>query len=406
MSESEKPSSYLIYIQGGGEMGELIRAYDWSRTSPGTPENWPLALKISIGMVLSSPFPMHITWGKEFIQLYNDAYRPILGTSKHPHALGSPIMDSFPEIWSTIGPMFEGVMQGKAVRYPDFKLFLNRNGYMEECYFDFAYSPIIDENGDISGVLTNVIETTEKIHSRNKIYETLNKLAEREARLRYMLADAPVSIAVLKGKDFVVETVNAKMLEAWGKTIEIIGKPLLQAIPELAGQEFLTILEKVYTEGQPYYGKESRAMLEHNNKMQEVFFTYVYHPLKNDKNKTTSIMVVANVVTEQIKARQQVENSAARFQSLINAIPQIAWTNKPDGEVDFYNQRWYDYTGLNFEQTRAWGWKTVIQPDDLEYNLISYQTILNSNKEGKFEVREKRADGDYRWHLINLQPVF
>jgi PAS domain S-box-containing protein len=146
-------------------------------------------------------------------------------------------------------------------------------------------------------------------------------------------------------------------------------------------------------------------MLEHNNKMQEVFFTYVYHPLKNDKNKTTSIMVVANVVTEQVKARQQVENSAARFQSLINAIPQIAWTNKPDGEVDFYNQRWYDYTGLNFEQTRAWGWKTVIHPDDLEYNLISYQTILNSNKEGKFEVREKRADGDYRWHLINLQPV-
>lgn len=143
-------------------MGKLIRAHDWSSTPLGPPATWPTALKISIGIMLQFPFPMHIAWGDRFIQLYNDGYRPLLGHSKHPEALGNPIWESFPEIWDTVGPMFYGVMRGTAVRFRDFKLFLDRNGYKEECYFDFAYSTIMDEDGVICGVLTNEIETTER----------------------------------------------------------------------------------------------------------------------------------------------------------------------------------------------------------------------------------------------------
>ena len=150
------------FLEGGGEMGQLIRALDWSATPLGSPETWPAALKIQVGVMLRSPFPMHITWGEQFIQLYNNGYRPLLGNLKHPKALGIPIWESFPEIWDTVGPMFYGVMAGKAVRFHDFKIFLDRNGFMEECYFDFAYSPIIDEMGIIGGVLTNEIETTER----------------------------------------------------------------------------------------------------------------------------------------------------------------------------------------------------------------------------------------------------
>jgi two-component system sensor histidine kinase VicK len=150
------------FLKEGGEMGELIRAFDWTSTPLGSPQGWPAALKIQVAIMLRSPFPMHITWSDQFIQLYNDGYRPLLGNFKHPKALGSPIWASFPEIWDTIGPMFSDVMDGKAFRFPDFKLYLDRNGYMEECYFDFAYSPIVDENGVIGGVLTNEIETTQR----------------------------------------------------------------------------------------------------------------------------------------------------------------------------------------------------------------------------------------------------
>jgi two-component system sensor histidine kinase VicK len=197
MPEAE-PSQNPVYpfLQGGGEMGELIRAFDWSTHPLGIPDQWPAALKIAIGMVLGSPFPMHITWGGQFIQLYNDGYRPVLGALKHPKALGNPIYDSFPEIWDTVGPMFHGVMEGKAVRFPDFKLYLDRNGFSEECYFDFAYSPIRDENGIIQGVLTNEIETTEKVISHRELATRANELAESEERFRTMAEGSDILIAV------------------------------------------------------------------------------------------------------------------------------------------------------------------------------------------------------------------
>jgi two-component system sensor histidine kinase VicK len=174
-----KNKSKIPFLSEGGEMGQLIRDFDWSLTPLGPPEEWPAALKIAVGTMMRSPFPMHITWGPEYIQLYNDGYRPTLGDFKHPRALGCPIWKSFPEIWDTIGPMFHGVMEGKAVRFSDLKLYLNRNGFSEECYFDFAYSPIIDEEGLIGGVLTNVLETTEKrlheIHNA-QLTERLNAI--------------------------------------------------------------------------------------------------------------------------------------------------------------------------------------------------------------------------------------
>lgn len=217
--ETENPYPFL---QGGGEMGELIRAYDWSNNKLGSPGNWPAALKIAIGMVLGSPFPMHITWGEQFIQLYNDGYRPVLGALKHPKALGNPIYDSFPEIWDTVGPMFHSVMEGKAVRFPDFKLYLDRNGFSEECYFDFAYSPIRDENGIIQGVLTNEIETTEKVISHRELETRANELAESEERFRTMAEGSDILIAVGD------ETSNATYFsKAW---VELTGRSMAELL--------------------------------------------------------------------------------------------------------------------------------------------------------------------------------
>ncbi len=143
-------------------MGELIRAKDWSKTSLGDPSNWPQSLRTMVAMMLENPFGMYIAWGKEYSQLYNDGYRPILGANKHPSALGIGTHQTFSEIWHIIGPMFDGVMKGKAVGFPDFMLRLNRNGFEEECYFDFSYSPIRKDDGEVGGVLVTVIETTEK----------------------------------------------------------------------------------------------------------------------------------------------------------------------------------------------------------------------------------------------------
>lgn len=143
-------------------MGSLIRAKDWSKSPLGDPAEWPQSLKTTVAIMLNNPFGMYIAWGDEYTQLYNDGYRPILGATKHPQAIGISTRETFKEIWHIIGAMFDGVMKGNAVGFPDFMLPLERNGYVEECYFDFAYSPIMKNDGKVGGVLVTVIETTDK----------------------------------------------------------------------------------------------------------------------------------------------------------------------------------------------------------------------------------------------------
>ncbi|WGQ10662.1 PAS domain-containing sensor histidine kinase [Pedobacter gandavensis] len=402
-----KSESYHKYLVDGGEMGELIRNYNWSANQLGHPSTWSQSLLTTLSIILKSKFPMFLWWGPDLIQFYNDAYRPSLGNSgKHPRALGQKGEECWPEIWRVIKPMIYQVLTGgDAVWHEDSLIPIFRNGKLEDVYWTFCYSQVNDHTGGSGGVLVTCYETTAKIKSEIQIYETLTRLAEREARLRYMLADAPVAIAVLKGRELIIETANDKVLEVWGKTVDVIGKPLHIAIPELKGQDFLQILDLVFSTGQPYQGKEEKAILERSAKLQEVYFNFVYHPLKNSHGETTSIMIVANDITEQVNARRQVENSEKRFKALINAISQIAMTNTPGGEMNYFNRRWYDYTGLSEKDLYKGRWLKAIHQDDLLETIKKYDAIRSGVEGGEFENRYLRADGVYRWHLNRMEPL-
>ena len=123
-------------------MGALMRSIDWSRTAVGPVSSWPQSLRTALSILLETGFPMYIAWGPEYTQFYNDGYRPILGSTKHPGAMGASTRETFAEIWDIIGPMFAGVMQGTPTTVVDFMLPLDRHGFTEECYFIFSYSPI------------------------------------------------------------------------------------------------------------------------------------------------------------------------------------------------------------------------------------------------------------------------
>jgi two-component system sensor histidine kinase VicK len=105
---------FPTFLQNGGQMGELIRSVNWTANALDAPENWPPALKVSVGMMLWSKFPALICWGPNYIQLYNDAFRPINGKTKHPQAMGGSAKNTYAEVWDTIGPMFEDVMRGES----------------------------------------------------------------------------------------------------------------------------------------------------------------------------------------------------------------------------------------------------------------------------------------------------
>jgi signal transduction histidine kinase/DNA-binding response OmpR family regulator len=166
------------FLQGGGEMGALMRSIDWSKTAVGPVETWPQSLRTALSILLETGFPMYIAWGPAFTQFYNDGYRPILGSTKHPAAMGASTRETFAEIWHIIGPMFDGVMRGTATNVYDFLLPLDRHGFAEECYFIYSYSPIRQENGEVGGVLVTVTETTQRVLGERRL-KTSQALAAR-----------------------------------------------------------------------------------------------------------------------------------------------------------------------------------------------------------------------------------
>ncbi|MBC7759462.1 MAG: PAS domain S-box protein, partial [Phormidesmis sp. FL-bin-119] len=105
------------------------------------------------------------------------------------------------------------------------------------------------------------------------------------------------------------------------------------------------------------------------------------------------------------KRTMALAQSELRFRNMMETIPQIAWTNTVEGEAVFYNQRWFDYTGLDRKRSKKWGLETVIHPDDLKNARDQYELIRKTNNGGEFQIRGKRADGFYRWHLIRLMPI-
>lgn len=142
----------------------MLRSKDWSTTSLGHPSTWPETLRLQLNICFESAFPIAVWWGPELIQFYNDGYRPILGATKHPQAFGRPARETWPDIWPTIGAMVEQVVhQGIAVKGEDMPLVLERNGYPELCHFTFSYSPIRAISGQIDGMFTAAVETSERV---------------------------------------------------------------------------------------------------------------------------------------------------------------------------------------------------------------------------------------------------
>lgn len=171
-------------LSSDGEMGALVRELDWSKTPIGPVEAWPQSLQTAVSICLFSRFPMLIFWGPEYIKIYNDAYRPILGASKHPRALGQSGKIIWAEIWHIIGPMLESVYaQGKPTWSDDEMLPMDRNGFVEETYFTFSYSPIMDESAGIGGVLTVTTETTKQVLGERRL-KTLHDLSKESSESR------------------------------------------------------------------------------------------------------------------------------------------------------------------------------------------------------------------------------
>ncbi|MFC4143503.1 ATP-binding protein [Pedobacter mendelii] len=302
-------------LRAGGEMGELTRSFDWSKTPLGAVGLWPQSLLTLLNVVLNSKFPMFLWWGPELIQFYNDAYRPSLGfEGKHPRALGQRGEECWPETWPVIKPMIDQVLSGgESIWHEDQLIPIFRNNKLEDVYWTFSYTRVEDEMGDPAGVLVICNETTNTVKNIKTVTGANEKLsiAQLQAegqrdRFNRFFMEAPVGICILDGANLVFELVNPLYQQLFPGR-KLMGKALLHAIPEIKGQPIWEILQEVFQTGKTYEGKELLIPLAkyENGPIEDRYFNFIYQARTDAQNESDGILVFVIEVTDMILSKQE-----------------------------------------------------------------------------------------------------
>lgn len=323
-----KQEEGLEFLKGGGEAGELIRSKDWSTSVVGTPDKWPGNLRIAISILLNSKFPMFVWWGPDLITFYNDAYIPIAG-EKHPAAIGQSGYNVWAEIWDVVGPLADKVMnEGASTWSEDQVLYMNRHGYVEETYFTFSYSPLLDESGKVSGVFCACTETTGNVLATRKIQKS-------EQNLRNTILQAPVAMCILKGPRHYVEIANERMFELWGRSSnELLNRPIFDGLPEVRQQGLEELLDNVYKTGERFAGNERPVTLPRDGKVELIYINFLYEPFREADGSISGVMAIAIDVTELVIARHKLEESEQELQQRVKE--RTAELEKKNEELEQY----------------------------------------------------------------------
>ncbi len=212
----------MEWLAGGGEMGKRIRSFDWDRTPLGPPEQWPQSLRTVVRLMLDSRYPMFVWWGPELTILYNDGYTPIFG-KKHPAALGQPARHVWSEIWPNLAAQVNAVMvEGRASWNEESLLFVERNGFTEEAYFTWSYSPVWEESGKVGGLFCACTEETAKVIGKRRL-NTLRELAAKTAEAKTAAEACALAAQALAGNPHDLPFALLYLLSESGERAELLG---------------------------------------------------------------------------------------------------------------------------------------------------------------------------------------
>jgi len=465
------PGDLFPFLSGGGEMGHLVRNYDWAQSPIGTPDQWPQSLRTTVTIILHSHFPMLIFWGPAMISIYNDAFRPSLGSDgKHPSMLGQTAEKAWPELPERMAFLRRDILgKAQSVYKEDEPVSILRNGYLEEAYWIYSYSPVIAEDGKPGGILVTCFETTPRIKDRQQLIEkaeqlafvitaaelgtwdmdlftermdtnarlrqlfgfdenavitmkdclqcilpadrqrvvdgiekakvssdgafdveyiivnchtgmhlvirskgkvwfdeqgkpyrfigtmqditekasTLTSLIKSEKQFRSLIEQAPIATCLFVGPELRIEVANDIMIQFWGQGAGVLGKPLREAVPELEGQPFLAILDNVYRTGIPYEAVDTPAVLSVNGIPGTYYFDFIYKPLLDENGEVYAIMEVATEVTERVQARLKINEVQTNLLALFEQTPFAIATIAGDDHLTFQtaNAAYAELTG-------------------------------------------------------------
>ena len=405
------------WLVGGGEMGNAVRSFDWSNTPLGPLASWPLGLRVAVGLCLNSRFPMHVWWGSSLTNIYNDAHVPILG-ERHPGALGRSAADVWSEVWPVLGPQVEAVMaRGESTWNERAGVVLERNGYPEEAWFTWSYSPIRDEAGRVGGLLCVSTEDTGRVtaeRERDRLEEERRRrLTDERVRAEEALRDSTLllrGISDATGDVIYAKDREGRMLFANPATLALLGKPMEQVLgktdaelleDKAAAREVMENDRRVMEGGVPADVEEVVPLPDGTRR---VWLSWKM-PSRDAGGNVAGLLGVSRDITRRKQAEEALRESEAQFRLIADAMPQIVWVTRPDGYHEYYNRRWYEFLGLDYERTKGHQWADRLHPDDRERARGRWRQSLDTGAEYEIEYRFRRHDGEYRWFLGRALPV-
>ncbi len=349
-------------------------------------------------LIYGLPSALYTCDADGYIQLYNESAVKLWG--REP-IIGKDVWCGSWEIFTQDGspmPLEECPMAIalKENRIVNTELIVRRPDGTERNIIPYP-RPILGTSGKIIGAVNTLIDVTSQAQSRRE----MEQIAEMIERL-YM--QAPAFICTLKGPDHVFELVNPEYQKLYGKR-ELLGKKVLDALPELEGQGIMEKLYNVYHTGEPYVVTEMLLHLgrDEGKEPEPTYLNFSYQPMYNAKKEIKGILVFGYEVTEQVMAKKKGEED---LRQVLESLPQITSTSSASGTNIFFNKFFYEYSGLSMEEATLNGWNSILHPEELETVLESWENCKKKGEDFYQEIRLKRCnDQMYRWHISRITPI-
>ena len=392
-------------------MARLVRGADWSATSLGPRDGWSPSLKLSVDIILASAFPMALRWGPDFVLIYNDAYRPILG-DKHPWALGKPAREAWAEVWAQIEPAHIALLQGKtpSIFAEDMLLRIQRHGSdWDDARFTLGYSPVDDPTAPtgIGGVLVTAVEITDRVAAEDALKASEAALRDSRGYMADILRSSGEAFYAVD-REGATTLCNQAFLRVLGFASE----------EDAIGRKLHDVIHHTHPDGSTYEKTDCpiyicAATAEPAHVQDEYFYRldgerfpaeYWVSPVFREGEHQGAICTFIDI-TERRAAEAELAQREAEFRTFSQAVPNHVWASPPNGQLNWFNDRVYEYSGASPGALDGTGWVDLVHPDDVDAAAARWGAALTSGEVYQTEFRLRRADGVYRWHLARALPI-
>ncbi|WP_221198907.1 PAS domain-containing protein [Xanthomonas arboricola] len=365
-------------------MAQAVRAYDWAATPLGPTTQWPSPLRNAVSLMLSSPESMYVVWGDALTFFYNDAYTPILGP-RQPHALGAPLQELWADAWEAVRAPIEAAFAGRASRFEEVPIGMNRYGTPEDTWWTFSFSPIYLDDGRVGGAFCVTNEVTDR-----KVAQ--NRLADEHERLIRLFEQAPMFMAFLSGPQHRVEFANPCYSRLIGHR-DVIGKPLAEALPDLVEQGHLHRLDEVYQSGRAYAANALAYNVQAapGGPVERRLLDLVYQPIAGADGTVSGIFVQGLDITDRIGLERAVREAEVRNRQILDSVMDYAIiATDLHGLVTSWNEGAQRILGWSEAEMLGQTLERTFTPEDVERRQILIEAAA---------ALESGSGMDERWHV-------